>query len=83
MDLMTAFSFRDDPDRLLNERDAAAFLGYTVRCLQNWRLRGGGPLFVKVSARSVRYRRRDLLEWIEINLRRTTSDPGPAAAQLP
>jgi hypothetical protein len=72
-------NFRDDPDRLVNERYAAEFLGYTIRCLQNWRLRGGGPVFVKVSARSVRYRRRDLLDWTELNLRRTTSDPGKMA----
>jgi len=72
-------TFRDNPDRLLNEREAAAFLGYSVRCLQNWRLRGGGPMYVKAK-RSVRYRGRDLLAWVEGNLRRTTSDPGPASA---
>ncbi len=26
---------RNDPDQLLNEREAAAFLGYTTRALQN------------------------------------------------
>lgn len=61
-------------DRLINERDAADFLGYTVRCLQNWRVRGGGPKFVKVSARSIRYRRRDLYEWIEARLQSNTSE---------
>lgn len=62
---------RPDPDyldRLLTERDAAAFLGYTMRALQNWRTRGGGPAFVKVSARSIRYRRRDLIAWTESKL---------------
>jgi len=57
-----------DPDylnRLINEREAAAFLGYSVRALQNWRFRGGGPDFVKVSRRSVRYRRRDLIAWAD------------------
>lgn len=67
---------RSDPDRLLNENDAAMLLGYTTRALQNWRLRGGGPVFVKVSDRSVRYRHRDLLAWIEQRSRATTSDPG-------
>jgi predicted DNA-binding transcriptional regulator AlpA len=53
-----------DPDQLVDEHEAAGMLCYSVRALQNWRHRGGGPRFVKVSARSVRYRRRDLLDWI-------------------
>lgn len=52
-------------DRLINEIVAADFLGYSVRALQNWRVRGGGPKFVKVSARSIRYRRRDLIGWAD------------------
>jgi len=70
---------QDDPDRLLNEREAAALLGYTVRALQNWRLRGGGPIYVKVSERSIRYRRPDLTAWVEQRLRTSTADPGPNA----
>jgi hypothetical protein len=66
-----------DLDRLVTEHEAAALLGYTIRALQNWRFRGGGPIFVKVSDRSVRYRRRDLLAWIESRLRTSTADPGP------
>jgi len=54
-----------DLDQLLNENDAAILLSYNVRSLQNWRVRGGGPKFVKVSKRSVRYRRRDLIAWID------------------
>ena len=59
---------REHPDyleSLINETEAAKFLGYTVRALQNWRVRGGGPKFIKVSARSIRYRRRDLIAWAE------------------
>lgn len=70
---------KQDDDRLINEHDAAAFLGYTVRALQNWRVRGGGPKFIKVSARSVRYRMRDLLDWIDNHTVTSTSDPGWAA----
>ncbi len=66
--------FDFEVDRLVDERQAATFLGYTVRALQNWRLRGGGPRFVKVSSRSIRYRRRDLLAWIEERLRSHTSE---------
>jgi predicted DNA-binding transcriptional regulator AlpA len=64
----------DDPDRLVDERQAAEFLAYSVRALQNWRVRGGGPRFVKVSGRSIRYRRRDLIDWIEARLRSNTSE---------
>ncbi len=64
-----------DPDRLMNEHEAAEVLCYSVRALQNWRSRGGGPKFIKVSARSIRYRRRDLLDWIEARTVASTSQP--------
>ncbi len=51
-------------DRLIDEKQAASYLRYSVRALQNWRVRGGGPIFIKVSGRSVRYTRRDLQVWI-------------------
>ena len=72
----TAQSARDPDyfDCLINEHVAAKFLSYTVRALQNWRVRGGGPRFVKVSSRSVRYRRRDLMDWAERHLRSSTSE---------
>lgn len=67
----------DDSARiLLTTADAARLLGYSPRALEGWRLRGGGPCFVRISARSVRYRRSDLDAWIEERLRRSTSDPG-------
>ncbi len=61
-------------DRMITEDEAAHFIGYTVRALQNWRLRGGGPKFIKVSGRSVRYRRRDLIEWAESLLVASTTE---------
>ncbi len=61
-------------DRLCNENEAAIFIGYTIRALQGWRVKGGGPKFVRVSSRSIRYRRRDLIEWAEERLKRTTSE---------
>lgn len=74
---------KPDPDyldRLVNEHEAAEYLGYSVRALQNWRVRGGGPVFVKVSARSIRYRRRDLQAWVEAHLQSNTSTPATQAA---
>lgn len=61
-------------DRLINENEAAFFVGYTIRALQGWRVKGGGPMFVRVSGRSIRYRRRDLIDWAEERLKRTTSE---------
>lgn len=51
-------------DQLIDEKVAADYLCYSVRALQNWRVRGGGPFFIKVSGRSIRYTRRDLQKWI-------------------
>jgi len=73
-DKITIQSDPDYLDRLMDEREAAGLLCYSVRALQNWRVRGGGPRFVKVSGRSVRYRRRDLLAWIEERTRSNTSE---------
>lgn len=61
---MHAVNETDYLDCLIDEKAAAAYLCYSVRALQNWRVRGGGPNFVKVSGRSVRYTRRDLQTWI-------------------
>lgn len=61
-------------DRLITEAEAAKILGYSRRALQNWRVRGGGPAYVCVSARSIRYRRRDLIAWAESKLARNTSE---------
>jgi predicted DNA-binding transcriptional regulator AlpA len=68
-------------DRLIDEFEAADFLGYSVRALRNWRVRGGGPRYVKVSARSIRYRRRDLIAWADARLCNNTSDTPEAFRQ--
>ena len=59
-------SLSDDPDHLLREEDVAELLNLSVRTLQSWRLRSCGPPFVQVG-RAIRYRRRDLVAWIEAN----------------
>lgn len=60
-------------DALLDEESAAEFLGYSKRALQNWRHRGGGPPYVRISERAVRYRRRDLIAWCEDLTEESTS----------
>jgi hypothetical protein len=55
-----------DPDALLVEVRAAELLGLSTRTLQAWRLKGEGPAFVR-AGRAIRYRRRDLVSWVEAN----------------
>ena len=62
---------------LIDERDAAKFLSLSVRTMQGFRYRGGGPPTYRLSARCVRYRRRDLLEWATKRLRESTADNRP------
>lgn len=66
-------AFRDtDYDVLLTEAQAADYLKLSIRTLQAWRVRGAGPLFVKVG-RAIRYRRHDLLTWIRNQTVRSTA----------
>ena len=66
---------------LIGEEVAAKFLSLTIRTLQGWRYKGGGPRYVRVSARCIRYRRADLRVWAEARLRTSTSDIGLEAAE--
>ena len=61
---------------LLTEAEAARTLGFTPRFLQERRYRGGGPKFVRVSARAIRYRPEDLQAWAAERVRTSTSDFG-------
>ena len=62
-------------DCLLNTEQAALFIGFEPRTLNKWRVVGGGPPFIAISNRAVRYRRRDLIAWANEHLRRSTSEP--------
>ncbi len=50
-------------DGFIPELEAADFLCQSVRTIQKWRVTGTGPQFYKFG-RSVRYRRRELDEWV-------------------
>lgn len=58
-------------DDLLTEGEAARLRRQSIRTLQAERLRGSGCPYVKLG-RSVRYRRGDVLAFIEANLHQTT-----------
>ncbi len=55
-----------EPDALVMEIDAANFLRLSVRTLQAWRHQRHGPAFVR-AGRAIRYRRADLVAWIDAN----------------
>ena len=63
-------------DQLVRQEEAAALLRVSPRCMENWRHRGEGPKFVRVSGRCIRYRKSDLTLFIEERLRTSTSDHG-------
>ncbi|WP_181951993.1 helix-turn-helix transcriptional regulator [Pseudovibrio ascidiaceicola] len=60
---------------LITEAAAADYLGISIRTIQAWRVRGGGPIFVKMG-KTVRYRSSDIQNWIESHLASSTSEVG-------
>jgi hypothetical protein len=59
---------------LIDERAAGAFLGLTSRTMQAYRQRGGGPRYIAISSRCLRYRRINLRDWAESRMRASTSE---------
>jgi predicted DNA-binding transcriptional regulator AlpA len=53
--------------QIVNERQAAQYLGLSVKTLQAWRWRGTGPRYVKMN-KAVRYRLGDLDAFTESNV---------------
>ncbi len=51
-------------DTLLTTRQVAAQFRINPDTLQRWRSYGGGPKFVKLSARAIRYRRSDVVTFL-------------------
>ena len=64
-----------DMKRPLTTPEAAEILGLRAGTLEAWRVRGGGPNFLRLG-RAIRYRREDLLAFMEASVRASTSDPG-------
>ena len=65
--------------KLLSAKELAEFLGVQINKLAVWRMTGDGPRFLKLgdgSRAAVRYRVRDVEDWLESRVRRSTSDPG-------
>ena len=54
-----------DFPQLVNEREAAKLLGWTVQALQKRRFEGKEPRYIKLGTKSVRYEIAALKEFIE------------------
>ena len=52
-------------DDLLTTRDVAEWLGVSIQFLEIGRHRGYGPKFVRIGPARIRYRRADVLAWLE------------------
>jgi predicted DNA-binding transcriptional regulator AlpA len=51
------------PSPVLDEREAAPYIGYTTAALRLWRREGRGPAYIR-AGRSIRYTTRDLDSWL-------------------
>ena len=60
------------PRRLMTTAQAADYLTVTVAALRAWRVRGGGPPWIKLG-QAVRYDQNDLDAWLDEH--RTQTQP--------
>lgn len=67
-------------DSLLPTPAAAEFLGVHRSFLDRRRSEGGGPAFIRLSARKIVYARSVLDAWLADHERTSTSDPGTKAS---
>ncbi|MGE0724344.1 MAG: helix-turn-helix transcriptional regulator [Alphaproteobacteria bacterium] len=51
-------------DKILTAEETAAYLRTTERTLQDWRLDGTGPQFIRIGHRSIRYRKSAVDAWL-------------------
>lgn len=72
----------DPTIRLLNEHEAAGYLGLAVATLRRWRWSGDGPEHIKLGparGSAVRYSPQALAEFIAAGVRTSTTDGREAA----
>jgi predicted DNA-binding transcriptional regulator AlpA len=62
------------PQRVLRTAGAAHFIGVSEPYLEKRRVAGGGPRFLRLGTRAVGYDINDLIEWIELQKVRSTSE---------
>lgn len=63
--------------RLLDTKQAATYLGVSATFLERDRWAGARIPSVRVGVRAVRYRERDLADYVDARLRRSTGESPP------
>ncbi len=63
---------------IMTTKEAAGYLRLAAVTLERYRVTGGGPNFLKIGDKAVRYREVDLDAWLARCLRKSTSDQGEA-----
>jgi len=63
-----------DPDQHFTTPELSKLLGISTDWLTNGRSQGYGPPFVRLSPRAVRYRRSDIVGWLESRTYRNTTE---------
>lgn len=76
--IVSALEARGAQDDLLSTRDLATWLGVSVQWLEIGRHRGYGPQFIRVTGRIIRYKRSDVLAWLDERAHRCTAEYGKA-----
>jgi hypothetical protein len=66
----------DPLDDLLTQREYAAIRRCSERTVERERGTGIGCRYVKIG-HAIRYRRRDIIDFIEKHIRQSTSEPSP------
>ena len=53
-----------DPDQLLSTNQLANWVGRSAAWFEKLRLDGGGPRYLRISRRCIRYRLADVVDWL-------------------
>jgi predicted DNA-binding transcriptional regulator AlpA len=61
-------------DDLLSETELARWLGVSNLWLQHKRRQGGGPAFIRIGPKRIKYRRSDVIAWLKGRTYQSVSD---------
>lgn len=64
------------PDELVSTEELHKLTGFSKRFWESRRISGDTPPFLRISARAVRYRWGDVMQWLDTMKRNNTSDQG-------
>jgi len=63
----------ENQNHLMKTEEAGRYLGLSSSLLNKLRLTGGGPVFVRLAGRAIRYRKPDLDAWVNASAMASTS----------